>query len=146
MRATSARSSAQLRRRFTWSSPQNTRAVSAPSLRSRFSAKFRRALGKSAARHLALVDEKGRMPLSPNTLANSHSADQNSAGASIGSDASRRSRQTTCPLAMTSRLRRQPVSFERRGFFQVSTEARAWSVLGWAVCLALFVAARYEGR
>ena len=49
LRATSALSSFQLMRRLTLSSPQNTSAVPAPSLRSRFSAKLSRASGKKRA-------------------------------------------------------------------------------------------------
>ena len=92
--------------------------------RRKFTARLRWALGEKRRIGSVLASApNGGLSLSPNRVEIFRNADQNSAAAI---KAGHRSRRTTCRLAMTSSLRRRQVSLERRGFFQVSTEARLW--------------------
>lgn len=79
--ATARYSSAWLARPLTLSSPQKTKASPESWLRSRFSAKFRRASGNHFAPGIRLASMSARAPrLSATTPAKSHSVAQNCSG------------------------------------------------------------------
>jgi hypothetical protein len=118
-----ARKSAQRRRRFA-SSRRNTRAILAPALGCKLLDKVEVGTREKPGPGIVRASlPNGRLSLSSNRVEIFATVDQNSAAVI---EAGHRSRRTTCRLAMTSSLRRRQVSLERRGFFQVSTEARLW--------------------